>query len=133
MTNLPVSVTSLYAAILAVIFCWLCMGVIKIRRREQISLLDGGREDLTRAIRAQGNFAEYVPFALLLMMLLELNGGPKIFLHGLGIGLIASRLSHAYAISRGDTGRPRVLGMVGTFAAIVLAAVGLLARVLFAA
>ena len=47
----------------------LSMRMISNRVRARVNLLDGGDEALTRAMRVHGNFAEYVPFALLLMAL----------------------------------------------------------------
>ncbi len=55
-------VTSFIAAMLTAIFIKLSFAVIGLRRKNQVGLGSGGYEDLERAIRAQGNFAEYVPF-----------------------------------------------------------------------
>src|SRR5262249_7925884 len=52
--------------------------------------------DMRRAERILGSFVEYVPFALLLLVLIELRGAPHTVLHALGITLLAARLMHAY-------------------------------------
>ena len=49
---------------------------------------------LAKSIRAHGNFAEHVPFALLNLLLLEINGLNKYLLHMFGIALIVSRILH---------------------------------------
>ncbi len=66
-------VTSIIAAVLTIIFIKLSFNVISLRRKNKVGLGNGGHEDLERAIRAQGNFAEYVPFGVILIACLELN------------------------------------------------------------
>jgi len=100
----------------------LSMRVISNRVRARVNLLDGGDEALTRAMRVHGNFAEYVPFALLLMALAEMQGGSGLFMHALGTVLIVCRLCHAYAITA-TTGLNtfRQIGFAGTFGVIFVA------------
>ena len=119
---MSVAVTGLYAGILGIVFFVLSMRVISNRVRAQVNLLDGGDEALTRAMRVHGNFAEYVPFALLLMALAEIQGGPGLFMHVLGAVLIVCRLCHAYAITATTGQNPfRQIGFVGTFGVIIFA------------
>jgi uncharacterized membrane protein YecN with MAPEG domain len=66
-------ITSVIAAALTIIFVKLSFAVIGLRRKNQIGLGSGGIDDLERAIRAQGNFAEYVPFGIILIACLELS------------------------------------------------------------
>jgi uncharacterized membrane protein YecN with MAPEG domain len=63
------------------------------------SLGDGGNPNLLRRIRGHGNFAEYVPFILLMMGMLELSHFSVYLLHGIGIALVLARLMHGYALS----------------------------------
>ena len=65
--------TAIYAAILAFVYVKLTLNVINLRRQNEVSLGDGGREDLQQAIRSHGNFAEYVPLGLILLGCLEAN------------------------------------------------------------
>ncbi|MGZ9080482.1 MAG: MAPEG family protein, partial [Burkholderiales bacterium] len=58
-------VTPLYAALLGLWLLVLSLRVVQQRRAARVSLGDGGNTALQRAIRAQGNFVEYVPLALL--------------------------------------------------------------------
>jgi uncharacterized membrane protein YecN with MAPEG domain len=58
-------ITTLIACILAALFLRLSFGVIRLRRHHKVGLGSGGVDDLERAIRAQANFAEYVPIALI--------------------------------------------------------------------
>ena len=113
-------VTSLVAAVLTAIFIKLSLAVIGLRKKNKVGLGSGGHEDLERAIRAQGNFAEYVPFGIILMACLELNGAPWWLVAIPGVALIIGRLIHAVGI---NTPPPdfskRVLGMKLTFATLL--------------
>jgi len=74
-------------------------------------------------MRVQANFAEYVPFALLLMALAESLHTWTWFLHLLGLALLLGRLSHAYGVSQStETFSFRISGMAATFAVIGAAA-----------
>ena len=92
-------VTSIISAILAVILLKLSLSVIKLRRKNRVALGSGGHDDLERAIRAQGNFAEYVPIGLILLACLELNGAPWWLVAIPGITLIVGRIYHAIGIN----------------------------------
>lgn len=93
-------VTPLYAGILALLFLALSFRVVFRRRDQKINLGDGGDAEMQRRIRGHGNFAEYVPLVLLLMLLLELGGTTPIWaLHAMGLTLVIARLLHGYALS----------------------------------
>jgi uncharacterized membrane protein YecN with MAPEG domain len=91
-------VTPIYAGLLALLFFVLSLRVVKLRGHGA-SLGDGGNPLLLRRIRAHGNFAEYVPFILLMMGMLELSHFSSYLLHALGVTLVIARLLHAYALS----------------------------------
>lgn len=115
--------TALWAALLAPLCLWLSMRVIGHRRRARIAIGTGGDPALERAMRAQANFAEYVPFALVLMALAEAGGTPGWVIHPLGAALLAGRLAHGWGIAREpEDYRFRVGGMMATFSVIALAA-----------
>lgn len=119
-------VTALYAGLLALGFVWLATRVIKARRVHRVALGTPHRL-VERAVRAHGNFAEYVPFALLLLALCEINGLPDWALHALGVVLVAGRVLHAAGISQEpEEFRWRVLGMSLTLTVMVVAAAALL-------
>ncbi len=105
-------VTSIITTILTAIFIKLSFAVIGLRRKNKVGLGSGGHDDLERAIRAQGNFAEYVPFGILLIACLELNGAPWLLTTIPGITLIVGRLIHAQGINVPPPDfSKRVLGM----------------------
>jgi hypothetical protein len=116
-----------YAAVLALVFVALSVNVIKGRRERRVAIGVSGAGDLERRVRAHGNFAEYAPFALLLIAMAELRGTPPLVLHALCASLLLGRLVHAWGVSRTDEDlRVRVAGMAATFAAIAGAALALL-------
>ncbi|MBU3595641.1 MAPEG family protein [Polynucleobacter sp. 86C-FISCH] len=119
--------TSIIAAILTIIFVKLSFAVIGLRRKNKVGLGSGGYDDLERAIRAQGNFAEYVPIGLILIACLELNGAPWWLVILPGIALIIGRLIHAKGINEPPPNfSSRVLGMKFTFGTLItLAALNL--------
>lgn len=116
-------ITPIFAGLLALLFVLLSIRVISARRSERIGLGDQGNRKLMRRMRAQSNCAEYAPFALLMMLMLELMNGAPVLLWGLGTALVAGRLAHAYGFSaEPELGNLRVIGMALTFAVIVIAA-----------
>ena len=125
---MSLAVTPVYAAFLAVVFVALSLRVIFMRQQAKVSLGDGGDQRLLRRQRVQGNFAEYVPFALLLMALAELQGAPAWSLNLIGLTLVAGRLLHAYGVNQeAEKLQFRGGGMVLTFFALVSGAVANLA------
>ena len=120
---MPVAVTALYAAILGLVLIGLSARCARLRGKTHIGIGYEGSDELSRAVRAHGNFTEYVPLALILMALIELNGGPAPLLHGLGLALVIGRLLHAWGLS-GSIGVSfgRVAGSIATWATIVVGA-----------
>lgn len=118
-------ITPLYAGILALWYVALSARVIARRRGAGIALGDGGDLDMQRRIRGHGNFAEYVPLALLLMALIEIGGATSILvLHALGITLVVARLLHGYALSfSASFFLGRFLGTLLTFLVLIVAGV----------
>jgi uncharacterized membrane protein YecN with MAPEG domain len=87
----------------------------------------GGDAALERAVRAQANFSEYVPFALVLLALAEAGGTPGWVIHPLGAALLAGRIAHGAGImGQPEDFRFRVAGMMATFGVIGCAALAAL-------
>jgi uncharacterized membrane protein YecN with MAPEG domain len=129
---MSIAVTSLYAALLTALFLTLSWRVIMYRRANSISLGDANDKDLRKRMRAQANFVEYTPFALLLMVMTEMQGAPALALHLMGLALLAGRVLHAYGFA--STPQKiifRQIGMVLTLTMIAVAALGLLGHALF--
>jgi uncharacterized membrane protein YecN with MAPEG domain len=97
---MPPIVTSIYAALSAILLLVLAGRVVLQRRRSKIGLGDGGDSALQQCMRVHANAVEYLPLALILLLLLELRGIPAPWLHGLGISLVVGRVLHAWGFSR---------------------------------
>jgi len=103
-------VTPLYAGLLTLWFLVLSVRVVNLRRRGLI-FGDNGDMNVIRVVRAQANFAEYVPLALLMLGFLEVSHYSIYLLHLLGLALLAARLMHGIGLSFGWQIRSmRVLG-----------------------
>ena len=90
---MPFPITGLYAGLAALLLVALSLRVIRARYATRIEIGDGGDAGLTRRIRAQANFVEYVPLALVVIAMAEANGAYTLLLHGLGAALIVGRIA----------------------------------------
>ena len=111
-------VTAFFAGVFALFFVRLAFVVIRMRRSNRVALGAGGVKELEGAIRAHGNFAEYVPVGLILLGLLELHGLYPALLFAIGALFALGRVLHASALHRGDLNL-RVRGMMLTFGMLV--------------
>ncbi|HEY2229561.1 MAG TPA: MAPEG family protein [Xanthobacteraceae bacterium] len=66
--------TAPYAALLGLLGAALTANVIVNRVRAGVDADDGGMANLAQAIRAQGNFVEQAPLALIVIALAEASG-----------------------------------------------------------
>jgi uncharacterized membrane protein YecN with MAPEG domain len=116
-------ITAFYASLLAFLFILLSARVIAQRREARVEIGYGESRELLRRARVHGNFAEYVPFALLLIGLAESLKAPAVVLHTLGLALLVARGLHAYGLSRSPhILRLRAAGITLTLITIALAA-----------
>ena len=119
-----VPVSAAYAGLLGLLLLALSYRVVALRRRFRVGLGDAGNEALNRAIRVQANFVEYVPLALFLIVMLELNGATAIVVNLLGAGLLAGRLLHAWGLSRSQGASPgRFYGILITWLVLLAGSV----------
>jgi uncharacterized membrane protein YecN with MAPEG domain len=119
------TIVPFYAAVLAIIYIALSVRVVQARRSAKVAIGTRGYPLLERKMRVHANFAEYVPFALLLATFVEMQGRPAWLIHLLCLALLAGRLVHAYGVSQEHENYSlRTVGMATTF--IVLAASALL-------
>jgi uncharacterized membrane protein YecN with MAPEG domain len=96
----PAPITSLTAAALALLMLALAARVVMLRRSTRTGLGHGESRSLERAIRVHANATEYVPLALILMLLFELSRGPAWALW-LAAGVLATgRALHVFGVSR---------------------------------
>ncbi len=124
-------VTTIYAAALAVIALILSAGAGTMRAKLKTAVGDGGNEQLHLAMRRHGNFVEYVPLLIVLIAIIELNGAPGAWIHGLGASLVAARIAHPFGI--GSISHPARFFGAAVTALVLLASTGILAWQAYAA
>ncbi len=129
MPELHVPITGLWAALQVFVAIVLIVPIGRLRGKYDVSIHAAGHPDLDVAIRRHANWAEHVPFALLLIALLELNGGSAGLLHGLGGGLFACRIAHPLGLKAETMRSPlRGIGALGTLLVTLIAAIALLLK-----
>ena len=111
-------ITSFFAGLFAVYYVRLAFAVIRLRRSNKVALGAGGVAELEGAIRAHGNFAEYVPLGLILLGLFESYNVHPVFVASLGGLLGLGRVFHAQALSKANL-KLRVRGMMLTFGTLM--------------
>lgn len=115
-------VTAFYAGLCGLLAVLLANHVLYVRLRSASQ--PKWRPDAV--LRVQANFVENVPLALLLLLMMELNGTSHSILHVLGVSLITFRLLHAWGLSRNEGANyPRLIGAQGTFLLLSIMAVSL--------
>lgn len=117
-------ITSTTAALAAVALVVLSIAVSL--RRKKVGVKIGFSEDtaLMRRIRAQGNFIEYVPLALIVLALAEYRQVPVAMLWTMAGLLVVGRCLHVAGMMTGKTPLSAP-GMVGTYSALLLGAAAL--------
>ena len=91
-------ITLLVASLHVLFYLLLSMRVMLHRKAHRIGVGTGGDEAMTRRVRVHGNFAEYVPLALLMLALLELAGTAAAVVWTGGLVLLLARLAHAIGL-----------------------------------
>ena len=110
--------TALYASILAGLLCKLSLNVIKARRSNRVLYADGDCQELIIARTAQSNAVDYCPIAMILLLLLELNGGHYLLVNIIGIAFVTGRIIHAKGILNENL-KGRILGMQITIFSLI--------------
>ncbi len=117
-------ITAFYVALAVVLVVLLTASVIARRFAARAALGDNGDRILARRIRAHGNALEYLPLALVQLLVLELLGFAPLWLHVFGTTLLLGRVLHAVGLSRsGGPGALRMGGMILTLLAMLVMAV----------
>lgn len=121
---MEIQYTALYAGLLALFYVALSFRIIKMRLVFKVGIGHGEQNELHRAIRVHANLAEYVPFALLLLLFLELNQTSDWILNVLGTMLLIGRVFHAMGLGKSaGTTVARTIGGVLTYIMMLIAAV----------
>lgn len=114
------AVTALYGSLNAILNIVLASRVSALRRTHRVSIGHGDSKDLETATRIHGNNAEFVPLAIVMMLIAELCGGSSLGLHVFGGSLFAARIAHAVGMRRKAPNPFRVAGTAITWLGIVV-------------
>jgi uncharacterized membrane protein YecN with MAPEG domain len=116
---MPLPITAVTAAILALLLLGLAVDTVRQRFRTRASFGYANDDRLTRASRAHGNLAEHAPIVLILLSLLEYAEANADTLMGLSLAFIVGRVLHAiglYTVTAGEPPLTRSIGVVSTWA-----------------
>jgi uncharacterized protein len=123
---MPLAVTSLFVLPLIAIWFVLWIRVTSTRSAKNCSIGDGNDPGLLLAIRQHGNFIEWVPFVLILMILAEAQGTGSLWLQAAGTLLVIGRLAHPFGLKADNANHPlRYVGNGTNILAVAILAVAL--------
>lgn len=123
-----VPVTGVFAAVTGILLLVLSAQVVKFRLKYRKGLGVTDDRDFEAAVRAQANLVEYAPMGLLMLAIAELNGVASGLIYWTGMALVVGRILHAWGMinGRGGPHKARMIGILLTWLAILVAAVLLL-------
>jgi len=76
------------------------------RRKYKISLGDGDNEEMLCKMRAHANATEWMPAALIGLVVLAMMAVPTMIIHVFGLLFTVARGAHGYALGSGDKSNP---------------------------
>lgn len=118
-------VTAPYFTLIGLLTLVFASNVIRLRRQNRIGLGDGGNQELLRAGRVFGNFIEYAPLGLVLLVGLEMAQAPAWYMHLSGSTLLVGRIAHSIGLSQSSGySLGRTYGMILTLTSIGISAIG---------
>ncbi|MDH5425538.1 MAG: MAPEG family protein [Gammaproteobacteria bacterium] len=92
---ISIPVSSVFSLCFTLLIIVLAMQVVRCRKRHKVGYGDNENIELQCAMSAHSNAVENIPLALLLLILLELNGVDQIILIILGTAFLLARIIHA--------------------------------------
>ena len=107
------NISILFTIIFIIFYLVLTIITIKARRSARVEYGDGFNKQLTKAIRAHGNFFEFTVFFIISSFLLEILDANQIYVLIINILFLIGRISHAYSMLE-EKILFRVIGMMAT-------------------
>ena len=109
-------ITLLYTSLITILAIFLAFRVGMTRGKTNTLLGEGDSSELLQSIRSHGNLMETAPIALILLLLLEMQGVADWKLHLIGSSFFLFRILHAYGITISRESTPyRVVGALGSW------------------
>ncbi|PVZ85039.1 hypothetical protein C9426_21180 [Serratia sp. S1B] len=112
-------VSALYVVLGALLLLKLSFDVVRLRMQYRVAFGDGGFYELQTAIRIHGNAVEYIPIAMIMLLIMEMNGAQVWMVHLCGLLLMLGRLVHYYGLHHRDMSWRRS-GMAATYVSLIL-------------
>jgi uncharacterized membrane protein YecN with MAPEG domain len=119
------NISILFTIIFIIFYLILTIITIKARRSAKVAYGDGFNKELTKAIRAHGNFFEFTVFFIISSFLLEILDANQIYVLVINILFLIGRISHAYSMLN-EKILFRMVGMMITLNSYVINCVYLL-------
>ena len=129
---MTLQVTALYAVPLALIYLVLWFNIARARAALKISIGHADNTQLHERIRCHGNFVDWVPMVLILMILAESLGADAIYLHVSGALLVFGRAVHPFGLKADNAAHPlryignstNILAMLNALVCITVKSLG---------
>ena len=126
------AITAFYAALFGLVHIGITAWVMAGRMQYKALHGDGGHEGMSKRMRAQANFVEFVPLILLLSAFLEMSGASHTLLRVMLTLLLVARILHPFgmvaALNSIQQFACRGLPAIITFSVLVVSSVLLLIR-----
>jgi uncharacterized membrane protein YecN with MAPEG domain len=122
---LPITLTIAGAA--AILNIWLGWRVGQKRISQKVSIGDAGDPQVICRMRAHANFAEYTPFVLILIGLVELADGTSLWLWAVGALYLLARIAHAFGMDVQPPAQSKLRGLGILVTMLTLLGLGLYA------
>jgi uncharacterized membrane protein YecN with MAPEG domain len=118
------NVSGIWFFLFILLYKALTLHVIRMRWVTKTGLGTGEDRRMLKAVRIHGNFAEYIPFVFLGLILMEVRGAGSMWLHSLYAAAFIGRVFIAMGITKTGNASPlRFIGNLSTH--VVLLAAGI--------
>ncbi|WP_439103538.1 MAPEG family protein [Celeribacter marinus] len=124
-------ITAIYAGLVGLFYTYVSLNVSLGRNKLKVSVGDGGSDEMSKRIRAHGNFAEYAPITLILIAMTEAQGAPASVIHGAGLVLLATRAANFIGMTTSTGYRLRYYGAILTYLLLLILSVAVLGHAVF--
>jgi uncharacterized protein len=119
------NISILFTIIFIIFYLILTIITIKARRSARVEYGDGFNKQLTKAIRAHGNFFEFTVFFIISSFLLEILDANQIYVLIINILFLIGRISHAHSMLN-EKILFRIVGMMITLGSYIINCIYLL-------
>ena len=119
------NISILFTIIFIIFYLILTIITIKARRSAKVAYGDGFNKELTKAIRAHGNFFEFTVFFIISSFLLEILDANQIYVLNINILFLIGRISHAHSMLN-EKILFRIVGMMITLGSYIINCIYLL-------